>query len=77
MNTTRREFLQSSAATLMAGFPQSALFAKGTDRPRNTLIVKSDEHNPFYSSVHGHPFVQTPNLERMANSPLKKSPDQL
>lgn len=26
----------------------------------------SDEHNPFYSSVYGHPFIHTPNMERLA-----------
>lgn len=26
----------------------------------------SDEHNPRFSSVYGHPFVQTPNMERIA-----------
>jgi choline-sulfatase len=67
MRTTRRQFLQcSTAATLTAGFSQSAIFAKGSDRPVNTLIIKSDEHNPFFSSLHGHPFVETPNLDRMA-----------
>jgi choline-sulfatase len=30
------------------------------------LILKSDEHNPFISSIHAHPFVQTPNLDRLA-----------
>jgi len=32
----------------------------------NVIILKSDEHNPLYSSIHGHPFVETPNMERMA-----------
>jgi len=32
----------------------------------NVLIFMSDEHNPRYSSVHGHPVVQTPNLARLA-----------
>ena len=35
------------------------------DRP-NFLIIMSDEHNPAYSSVYGHPTVQTPNLDRLA-----------
>ena len=25
----------------------------------------SDEHNPFYSSVYNHPFVKTPNMEKL------------
>ena len=32
----------------------------------NVLMMKSDEHNPFFSSVYGHPFIQTPNMERLA-----------
>ncbi|MCY3718240.1 MAG: sulfatase-like hydrolase/transferase [Anaerolineaceae bacterium] len=32
----------------------------------NLLIIMSDEHAPMYSSVHAHPLVQTPNMERLA-----------
>ncbi len=32
----------------------------------NILVVKADEHNPKYSSVYGHPIVQTPHLARLA-----------
>ena len=32
----------------------------------NTIVLMSDEHNPRFSSVYGHPFVQTPNMERLA-----------
>jgi len=32
----------------------------------NSIILMSDEHNPFYSSVYGHSFVRTPNMERLA-----------
>ena len=34
--------------------------------PKNTVVFMSDEHNPRYSSVYGHPFVQTPNMARLA-----------
>ena len=34
----------------------------------NFLIIMSDEHAPMYSSVYGHPIVQTPNMERLANA---------
>jgi choline-sulfatase len=30
------------------------------------LILKSDEHNPRIASTDGHPFIRTPNLERLA-----------
>ncbi|MCH8310967.1 MAG: sulfatase-like hydrolase/transferase [Chloroflexi bacterium] len=36
-----------------------------TDQP-NILIIMSDEHGPNWSSAYGHPFVQTPNMERLA-----------
>ena len=32
----------------------------------NFLIIMSDEHAPMYSSVYGHPIVQTPNMDRLA-----------
>jgi hypothetical protein len=33
----------------------------------NFIILMSDEHNPRYSSIYGHPYVQTPNMERLEN----------
>lgn len=36
-----------------------------TDRP-NVLIVMSDEHDPRVSEPYGHPFVRTPNLQRLS-----------
>lgn len=32
----------------------------------NVVFLMSDSHNPKISSVYGHPFVKTPNLERLA-----------
>ncbi len=32
----------------------------------NFLIIMSDEHGPMWSSAYGHPFVRTPNMERLA-----------
>ena len=32
----------------------------------NTLILLSDEHNPAFCSAYGHPFILTPNMERLA-----------
>lgn len=34
----------------------------------NVLIYMSDQHNPFVSSVYGHPRVETPNMERLARA---------
>ena len=33
----------------------------------NVLLLISDEHNPFYSSVYGHPAMLTPNMEALAS----------
>ena len=35
------------------------------DRP-NILIIMSDEHGPMFSQTYGHPLVQTPNMDRLA-----------
>ncbi|MEJ6951453.1 sulfatase-like hydrolase/transferase [Natronospora cellulosivora (SeqCode)] len=32
----------------------------------NSIVLISDEHNPLFTSVYGHPFVKTPNMEKMA-----------
>lgn len=32
----------------------------------NLIIIMSDEHNPGFLGSRGHPFVKTPNLDRMA-----------
>ena len=34
----------------------------------NVVLLISDEHNPRYSTLHGHPYIQTPNMERLARA---------
>jgi len=46
--------------------PQHTLSSKGGDIVFNTIVLMSDQHNPFVSSVYGHPIARTPNMERMA-----------
>lgn len=63
---SRRELLVSAAgagAVLALGSR-----ARGDAAPRrpNVLVFKADEHNSFISSVYGHPFVRTPQMERLA-----------
>jgi choline-sulfatase len=36
-----------------------------SNRP-NFLIIMSDEHGTMFSSTHGHPLVQTPHMDRLA-----------
>ncbi len=35
-------------------------------KPTNLLFIFSDEHDPRYMGCSGHPFVRTPNLDRLA-----------
>ena len=37
-----------------------------TNQPPNLLIIMSDEHAPMYSGPYGHPLVQTPHMDRLA-----------
>jgi choline-sulfatase len=57
---TRRQLLMGGTAGLVA--PGLALGRT----PHNAVVVMVDEHNPLYSQPYGHPFVRTPNLERLA-----------
>ncbi|MEM5499975.1 sulfatase-like hydrolase/transferase [Ahrensia kielensis] len=36
-------------------------------KPRNLLFILSDEHNRDISGCYGHPFVKTPNIDRLAS----------
>jgi len=35
-------------------------------RPRNLLVLMSDEHNPKFLHCAGHPYIETPNLDALA-----------
>ncbi len=65
MSMNRREFLQGTIATGLL-LPNLPFCGSEQEKEFNVVMLMSDEHNPKYSSVYGHPFVQTPNLERMA-----------
>ena len=32
----------------------------------NILMIMSDEHGPMFSGTYGHPLVETPNMDRLA-----------
>lgn len=55
----RRDFLFGSFHILLRT-------ADTPSRPLHFVVLKSDEHNPRYSAVYGHPFVRTPHMERLA-----------
>ena len=35
-------------------------------KPQNLIVLMSDEHDPHYMGASGHPFIRTPNLDRLA-----------
>ncbi len=37
-----------------------------SDKPKNLLIIMSDEHNPKMLGCEGHPIIETPNLDALA-----------
>ena len=55
---SRRAFLGAMAAPAIFAAPPA----------RNAVILLSDEHNPRFSAPYGHPFVETPNMTRLARS---------
>ena len=64
---TRRSFLQTSATAALALGGEMALAQTRVSARSNFVLLMSDEHNPKVSSIHGHPLVRTPNLERLAS----------
>lgn len=46
---------------------QAAIPPAGEQRP-NLLVIMSDEHGPMFSGTYGHPIVQTPHLDRLAEN---------
>src|SRR4051794_37039657 len=71
MEPTRREVLGSLAATLaggvaggVAGCGHSA--APRTGPVRNVVLILTDDQRWNSFSFLGHPFLQTPNMDRMA-----------
>lgn len=58
---TRKQFLLSSSAAL---FPQLG-------RPKNVLLLMSDQHKPRALGVDGDPLARTPNLDALAHSGVR------
>ncbi|MCJ7774373.1 MAG: sulfatase [Desulfobacterales bacterium] len=75
LSYTRRESLKliGSAAALAGisglGFP-SSLFASQQRKKPNIVFILTDDHRWDCLGVMGHPFLQTPNMDRLANEGL-------
>lgn len=67
----RRAFMRTSlaASATLAGlhaFPESSPSEKPKARKPNILLIMSDEHNARVMGCAGDPFIETPNLDRLA-----------
>ncbi|HDP35743.1 MAG TPA: hypothetical protein ENN29_11620 [Candidatus Hydrogenedentes bacterium] len=67
MQMDRRGFLKNAAAGLAGAVLCGADRAVSEEQRYNVVILMSDEHNPKFTSLHGHPLLETPNLERLAS----------
>ena len=56
---TRRECLSLGAAPLLRAAPS---------KPKNVLLLMSDQHRPHALSIDGNPVARTPNLDALAQS---------
>lgn len=70
----RREFLQraaSGAVCVLAGLNIGTgvkCSGKKRERPPNIIFIISDEHNPGVLGCYGNRIIQTPNIDRLAES---------
>lgn len=62
MSLNRRQFL----ATCGTAAALSALPATAQERPMNFVVIVGDDHRADALGCAGHPFLQTPNLDRLA-----------
>ncbi len=74
--TTRREFLRTSAATLLWSSviqlhsARAGSVSAGTEKRRNVLFVAVDDLNPSLG-CYGHPVARTPNIDRLAETGMR------
>ena len=61
---TRGDFLALAAAPWVPRLT----FAQASGRPRNVLLLMSDQHRPHALGVDGNPLARTPNLDALARS---------
>ena len=63
------------SAAIAAGLALSGGFAQapseGGDARPNILLIMSDQHNARYLGCEGHPFLETPNIDRIASEGVR------
>ena len=69
-NISRREILEILGGMAVAGMLDISLPIRALSAPAvrpNIIFILSDDHRWDHMSCMGHPFLETPNLDRMAN----------
>ena len=62
---TRRNFIATTAPILLR--PSSSQpSSPQTAKPKNVLLIMSDQHRPHALGIDGNPFAKTPNLDALA-----------
>src|SRR5204863_9736941 len=64
---TRKQFLTLGTAALLPRFS----FGQPGARPKNILLLMSDQHRPHALGVDGNPYACTPNLDALARSAVR------
>jgi choline-sulfatase len=64
---TRKQFLTLGTAPLLPRFS----FAQPGTRPKNILLLMSDQHRPHALGADGNPYARTPNLDALARSSVR------
>src|SRR5262245_50533839 len=64
---TRKQFLTLGTAPLLSRLS----FAQAGGRPKNILLLMSDQHRPHALGVDGNPYARTPNLDGLARSAVR------
>ena len=67
-SVNRRQFLQTTAAAAAAA---PFMACRGSQRKPNVVFVLSDDLRWDAMSVAGHPFLKTPNIDRIANEGVR------
>ena len=66
MSISRRQFAGGALA--------SAALAQTGRRPKNVLLIMSDQHKPHAMGIDGDPVARTPNLDALCRSGVRFDP---
>jgi choline-sulfatase len=65
---TRKEFLSAGLSGLVAAGSRFPARAQGGGRPKNVLLLMSDQHRRDCLGIEGNRFARTPNLDALART---------